>query len=214
MYPDFHPVILCTASRMVQTSNRSKGWYVQGAADDSESWAQGLTPTLFWRHKTELLKASPNEVEDLIREILHADATCNGQSVSRLGLNSGLTLIKPTNCVFIGSSNRVGDTTPAEYDAVIVCSPEADENLKSRWKERYIHLACPAGKLGGRLLRKELPKMQETFIKLKTFQRVFFYCSTGTDASVGAALVALCLYFDEDGMLPSHVLKPAMRIKY
>lgn len=25
--------------------------YVPGAGDDEESWAQGLTPTLFWKHQ-------------------------------------------------------------------------------------------------------------------------------------------------------------------
>ena len=29
--------------------------YIQGAGDDEEHWAKGLTPALFWRHRDDLL---------------------------------------------------------------------------------------------------------------------------------------------------------------
>lgn len=50
-YPewDFSPIVCCTASRAVRDGiQRVRGYtYVQGAADDEESWSRGLTPALF-----------------------------------------------------------------------------------------------------------------------------------------------------------------------
>ena len=186
---------------MIKNSARSEGWYVQGAADDSESWARGITPTLFWRHKVKLLATLPNETEDLIKELLYTNLTSNGQLVPAPNPDLLVTLIKPTTCVFLGSSGILEHMVPTKYDAVIVCSAEPDGVLEAKWKKKYVHLACPVGKLGGRLLRRELPKMQQTLTRFQPFRRLLFCCATGKDVSIGAALVALCLYFNKDGVL-------------
>ena len=44
---DCHPVLLCMASRYQESADETNSTYVQGAADDSESWAHGLTPDVF-----------------------------------------------------------------------------------------------------------------------------------------------------------------------
>lgn len=192
-------MILCTASRMIHSSDMAEGGYVQGAADDSESWAQGLNPVLFWHNKDKLLAASPNEIEDLIRELLLSEST--GDGLLPQGLNQGvlLRLIKPTTCVYIGYSTILGDLMPVDYDAIVVCGAKPEPSLKVKYTKKYIHLTCPNGKLGGRLLRNELPKMQKFLDSLVPFGRLLFCCATGRDLSVGAALVALCLYFKDDG---------------
>ena len=185
---------------MVHNSDMAEGGYVQGAADDSESWAQGLSPTLFWHNRDRLMAASPNEIEELIKEILLSESIGDGQLPQ--GLNQGplLKLIKPTTPIYIGDLSILGNPMPVDYDAMVVCNAKSDPNLEAKYTRKYIHLACPNGKLGGRLLRKELPKMHKVLDTLQPFRRLLFCCATGRDLSVGAALVALCLYFKNDGM--------------
>lgn len=192
-------MILCTASRMIHNSDMAEGGYVQGAADDSESWAQGLNPVLFWHNKDKLLAASPNEIEGLIKELLLSEPIGDGLLPQELNQGSLFELIKPTTCVYIGYSTIVGDLMPVDYDAIVVSSAEPEPSLKAKFTKKYIHLTCPSGKLGGRLLRKELPKMQKTLDSLVPFRRLLFCCVTGKDLSIGAALVALCLYFKDNG---------------
>src|SRR6266487_750297 len=48
IFEDFHPIICCTVSRRVSGGEISEGGYIQGAGDDTENWAHGLTPSIFW----------------------------------------------------------------------------------------------------------------------------------------------------------------------
>ncbi|KAI0279088.1 initiator tRNA phosphoribosyl transferase [Russula aff. rugulosa BPL654] len=71
----FLPVICVSASRAVDagTERRMEGFsYVQGSGDDHELWGQGLTPQLFWRHRTELLACSREDVEAVVVKLVTA----------------------------------------------------------------------------------------------------------------------------------------------
>jgi len=60
----FYPIICLSASKVVQDGldRREAGYtYVQGAGDDHESWSLGLTPSLFWRFKDEILNLPQDE---------------------------------------------------------------------------------------------------------------------------------------------------------
>ena len=62
---DFTPVILVSASASgtvaTQRTASEFSWrYIPGAGDDEESWARGLTPTLFWKHSYDLLDGGPD----------------------------------------------------------------------------------------------------------------------------------------------------------
>lgn len=46
---------------------------VQGACDDSENWALGLTADLFWSNRLRLLATPDHELPDTIRAIVAAD---------------------------------------------------------------------------------------------------------------------------------------------
>ncbi|KAF8491620.1 initiator tRNA phosphoribosyl transferase [Russula emetica] len=71
----FLPVICVSASRAVDagTERRMEGFsYVQGSGDDHELWGQGLTPQLFWRHRTELLACSRKDLEAVVVKLVTA----------------------------------------------------------------------------------------------------------------------------------------------
>lgn len=73
IFDDFRPVICCTASRRV-TGGEMSGHtgYIQGAGDDTENWAHGLTPPVFWAHADELLATPEAELPDTIKRLVVA----------------------------------------------------------------------------------------------------------------------------------------------
>ncbi|GAA5969139.1 hypothetical protein JCM11641_007481 [Rhodosporidiobolus odoratus] len=69
-----YPVICCSASKLAEEADgmeRARGFsYVQGSGDDHEAWSKGLTPTIFWKHATEILMAGREEIDEVIARIL------------------------------------------------------------------------------------------------------------------------------------------------
>jgi len=194
---DFHPVILCTASRRVPGGEDSEQGYIQGAADDSESWAQGLTPTLFWQHKATLVETAEDDLPDLIASLARG-APGSGQA--------RCALIPPTGQIYIGSVGAA-DEAPARFALHVTCT--AAPTAPSQEGPRSIHLACAPGKVGSRRLRHELSEILPALDALSpqtsddgaSLPNILVTCATGKDHSVGVALAILCLYVDDAGRL-------------
>lgn len=170
----------------------SEGGYIQGAGDDSEGWASGLTPDVFWANKSALLSAGEDDLPDLIAELL---AQRRRQDSSR---EEQATPIKPTANIYIGKNQSVGAATTS-FDLVIDCHGDPD----SVQGKKRLNLGCIPGKLGSRNLRKVLGKV-ETFVSSlldkDSSQSVVVVCDTGRDLSVGVALMILCSLYDDAGM--------------
>ncbi|OTA01554.1 hypothetical protein A9Z42_0018730 [Trichoderma parareesei] len=75
IFQDYRPVICCTASRRVVGSEVDEGGYIQGAGDDTENWAMGLTPDVFWANAETLLSASDAELPELISKLVQEAKT-------------------------------------------------------------------------------------------------------------------------------------------
>ncbi|KAF1915738.1 initiator tRNA phosphoribosyl transferase-domain-containing protein [Ampelomyces quisqualis] len=193
VFEDFHPVVLCTASRRVQGAESSEGGYVQGAADDHEAWSHGLTPPVFWKNKDLLMSASDEDAPAIISELLEQAASVR--------TSSGTTLIKPTSTLYIAATQNID---LSGFDIVITCTPEPLplESIKAAKLKHYLPLICRTGKLGSRDLRTEL-SLLPTFLSSLHFPsappKILLSCPTGTDLSVGAALTVLCLFSDDHG---------------
>ncbi|OAG09208.1 uncharacterized protein CC84DRAFT_1136658 [Paraphaeosphaeria sporulosa] len=193
IFPDFHPIVLCTASRRVNGAEGSEGGYIQGAADDHEAWSQGLTPTLFWSHGEQLLNTNEEDLPDLIKRLVEGEATSDAAPI----------LIKPTSNLYISTTQNL-NTTP--FDVVVSCGPEPLPGLTSGSKTRYLHLKCQTGKLGSRDLRTQLKRLPilETWLPPEptTIDKKILICDpTGKDLAVGTALAILCTYADASGAL-------------
>ncbi|AQL04013.1 initiator tRNA phosphoribosyl transferase family protein [Zea mays] len=79
---DFTPIILISASDAVATQRMSSefSWhYIPGAGDDEESWARGLTPTLFWKHSYDLIDAGPDRCNQIVADIVEKDRVYRAQ---------------------------------------------------------------------------------------------------------------------------------------
>jgi tRNA A64-2'-O-ribosylphosphate transferase len=192
-FSSFHPVVLLTASSRVSGSeSTSDTGYVQGAADDAEAWAQGLTAPLFWQHSETLLSTPEDTIEEVIAGLVAQGDSSKG---------SQLTAIGPGQRVAIGTIDAA-ETDARETDIVITASPKESEVLRTKMKVRYLHLTLADGKVGSRQLRHSLPNLITSVkaqISGSPMSRFVVADASGKDQGVGVALAILCLFIADDG---------------
>lgn len=75
---DFTPLILVSASSssgyLQQRTASEFSWnYIPGAGDDEESWARGLSPTLFWNNAIELINSGPDQCNQKVADIVEKE---------------------------------------------------------------------------------------------------------------------------------------------
>ncbi|ORY17645.1 initiator tRNA phosphoribosyl transferase-domain-containing protein [Clohesyomyces aquaticus] len=189
-FEDFNTMVLCTASRRVHGGEGSEGDYVQGAADDHEAWARGLTPGIFWKNQETLMSTNEEDLPDLIAKLVREEK----------GSDAAPIKISRTSDLFISSTENL-NIEP--FDAVISCTPEPLRlaNLE-HLKGKYLYLPCGAGKLGSRDLRTQLLHLPSFIEGLPAEVRsILVCCTTGKDLSVGVALAILCLYTNDKGSI-------------
>lgn len=81
IFESFRPVICCTSSKRITDGEMSgHSGYVQGAGDDTENWALGLTPPVFWDNAEQLLSTPEADLPELIRSLV---ASASGSSSGR-----------------------------------------------------------------------------------------------------------------------------------
>ncbi|KAF7187017.1 tRNA A64-2'-O-ribosylphosphate transferase [Pseudocercospora fuligena] len=185
-------IVLCTASNQTSNETSATSEYVQGAADDPESWSLGLDASLFWKHQEELLSAGEDELSRLIGQIV--------ELAQNQGPHRQPVQVKPTSNFFIGT-NAAANQLHHGYDIVISCTMDPDLDIKTAKKSGYIALATPTGKNGSRVLRNQLPNLSALEPHLKPDVKVLITCETGKDLAVGVALALLCQHCDQEGRL-------------
>jgi tRNA A64-2'-O-ribosylphosphate transferase len=202
---DSNLVVLCTASNQTSTQTSSTSDYVQGAADDPESWSLGLDAAMFWSRQTLLTQASEDELPDLIQTAVEeARLSVATREVSR---------IEPTSNLYIGDNAAV-NAVGASFDVIISCVEKSEIPVSSDATDsgvvQHLHLACGAGKVGSRQLRRELAKLEPLLSMVNPTIKILVTCQTGKDLAVGVALMLLCRMFDENGSLAGTSLPRAL----
>jgi len=113
-WTDRNLVVLCTASGRT-SYERSMSDYVQGAADDSESWALGLDAATFWKYNEQLLATSEHDLPMLIRSlVVESDLHAAPRKP---------VLIKPTSGICI-SNNAAIESEYVNFDFIVSCSKQ------------------------------------------------------------------------------------------
>ncbi|CAI7592625.1 unnamed protein product [Penicillium crustosum] len=197
---DYNLLVLCSASRRVHGAEMSEGGYIQGAGDDSEAWAHGLTPPVFWANQA-ILKSTPeDELPELIDRLVAEHKL--------LDVAQDATLISPTRNLYIGSG--VGVDAGGRYDLVIDCNGSA---VDVEGNAKRLNLGCDSGKLGSRDLRKCLEKVRE-FIGARlgadSSLSVLVTCENGKDLSAGTLLAIVCLFYNDEGGFDASLSKRAI----
>lgn len=208
LFDDFHPVVCCTSSRRVPGGEMSEAGYIQGAGDDTENWALGLEPALFWRHRAALLAVPEADLPGLVRALV-TDAKAAAATIG--GGEADETAVKA-----LGDRLLVGPLTAAAPPdaAVITVVPQAtDAETWVRGPDRMDVGLGKLAKLAGRGLRAALPRICEfaTYCLSSSTgpaessplppagRRLLIRCETGRDLSVGIALALTCRLFDDAG---------------
>jgi tRNA A64-2'-O-ribosylphosphate transferase len=189
---DRNLLMLCTASGRTVSEHHTGFEYVQGAADDSESWACGLTPALFWSHLDQLLSTGEDELPGAIDSLLALSHT-----------NTEIrkpVLIRPTSSIWIANT-AAAEALATDFDVVVSCAESPSTILADRMESRYLHLGCGMGKNGSRHLRSALPKLSSVPEKLPGGGKLLVTCPTGRDLAVGVALTLICLHCESHGCL-------------
>lgn len=206
---EFHPIILCTASVMVQdnTDFRPGYTYVQGAADDHEEWASLLTPNILWDNVDVLgnMELTDDQLEKEIEKIvsnLKKKKLSTTDSISILG---SLSHVEPFN-YWIGNTEILGipnvDVELAKHFDILVNLSSLFASFKSDCKTlNVISESLPEGKKGSKQLRSIFPSLVSNIANCDGFnsKKVLILCDTGSDFSVGLCLALMCL-FPSDGM--------------
>lgn len=204
MFTDYHTIICCTASRQVPSNDASESSYVQGSGDDTENWACGLTPPVFWKNRSLIMATDEAELPDKISALVAA---------SELSLTVGVTTpIPPTTSVYISTLSTLLLQPPELRKLTLAISLGSEVTAADSWLKgpTILDIGLGPNKLGSRNLRTALPEIINFVTKyLITGEwrddsdgfRITIACSTGKDHSVGVALALLCLFFSDSGQL-------------
>ncbi|OTB07862.1 hypothetical protein M426DRAFT_53022 [Hypoxylon sp. CI-4A] len=204
IFEDFHPVICCTSSRRVLGGEMSEGGYIQGAGDDTENWALGLTPPVFWRHADTLLSTPEPDLPDLVRSLV-------AENVATID-TPGPKQVAP--CLFV---RPLSQTTPPSPSTCTI-SIHSKTTDPSSWVKSPLLMEVGLGKakLASRNLRLALPNISDfvqRYLERKPEtdserKQIWIACETGKDISIGVALALLCQHFDAQGNYGSGLPPP------
>ncbi|KPM41285.1 hypothetical protein AK830_g5332 [Neonectria ditissima] len=195
IFEDYRPVVCCTASRRVVGSEMDEAGYVQGAGDDTENWACGLTPPVFWEHLDELISASEADLPDLITRLVSAHSAEKKDDGTRKELTRHISV-----CPLPLAADPA---TPTEYRIALTPETTSPES----WVRSPTHLQIGIGKskTASRNMRTTLPEICTLVAKFLTEtsedapRRIVIACESGRDLSVGTALAISCYLFDDEG---------------
>lgn len=204
IFRDYRPVVCLTASRRVLGSEAgSHDGYIQGAADDAENWACGLTPDVFWNHVDTLLSTADADLPDLIASLLRED-----EAERRHRHDAPSTRVPLTRQISVCAlplsapeSESESESGAASCHVALADAP----THKDTWVRapNHMHVGLGKHKTASRNLRLALPEVcafVSNFLEagrgLGQERRVIVACESGRDTSVGTALALSCYLFD------------------
>ncbi|KAK1599773.1 tRNA A64-2'-O-ribosylphosphate transferase [Colletotrichum navitas] len=201
VFDDYHPVICCTASRRVAGAEMSEAGYIQGAGDDTENWALGLTAELFWENADALLSAPEADLPDAVAALV-AERKRNAPRGVPAKRVAPRILVRPLPL----DDDDDDDDAPADAEAPAACRVALTQDVTPRdsWTKSPSRMEAGLGKhkVASRNLRQALPDICAFVARYLGAHRdadVVIACESGRDLSIGAALAVYCWCFDQDG---------------
>ena len=191
--------------------------YVQGAGDDHEAWAHGLTPALFWRHHRELL-APHLQREDrvkLVHKLVREERERSGQ-VPWLATDNSATRIDGT-CLFIAArplAHSFSHHERSRYAFIVHCSQSEREPSTTPATQQQpcesetppvLRLGIDASKRGLGSFSRALPLVVDAVTDALIWETrnkehprgVLVCCSDGCQLSGAVAVAILAASYDQ-----------------
>ncbi|KAL7922424.1 tRNA A64-2'-O-ribosylphosphate transferase [Trichoderma austrokoningii] len=205
IFQDYRPVICCTASRRVVGSEVDEGGYIQGAGDDTENWALGLTPDVFWANTTALLSCPEADLADLIvrlveeAKVKRQAGESNQTALPRKQLTPHIS-VRP-----ISTIHDLSAPSLKQADECLILLTDASPTPKESWIQSPTRIRVDLGKhkTASRNLRLALPEIcsfAATYLqKTHSAPQIVVACDSGKDLSVGVALALSCYLLDDQG---------------
>jgi tRNA A64-2'-O-ribosylphosphate transferase len=167
--------------------------YVQGAGDDAETWAMGLTPAVFWANAEDLLAADEVDLPRLVESILAKASDMSSQTANERHQ------VAPRISV---TSLPLPITPDTSHECQVLLLPTISP--PEAWIKTASRMEAGLGKhrSAARNLRTALPAIcgfVSHHLKTQAGASVLIACESGRDISVAVALALLCRLFDEDG---------------
>eukprot|EP01028_Stygiella_incarcerata_P013946 TRINITY_DN868_c0_g1_i8.p1 TRINITY_DN868_c0_g1~~TRINITY_DN868_c0_g1_i8.p1 ORF type:complete len:472 (-),score=116.37 TRINITY_DN868_c0_g1_i8:1929-3296(-) len=210
----FVPVICCSASDPDHPKRSTSFTYIQGAADDPESWAHGLTPELFWTHHDELLGDS------VICESVAASIT-RSQKLGFMDISSSQSHEHPCSCWTVIGNTKIAvgriDTFHPDHSegvaAVVIIHPVGPlgsvDEMQTKMTIPCLRIPMKQTLKDKNSLQVHMHDVQDLFEKVYkslSLKKVFLIvCENGLNASCAAALALLSMFYDENGMPKSRL---------
>lgn len=129
---DFTPIILVSASASTgggvsqhRTTSEFSWNYIPGAGDDEESWARGLSPSLFWNHVYDIINAGPDVCNQKVADLVEKSRVYRAYR----GVSAPQITVKPLN-----SSSLSHQQLPSTADiSILKIDSQLFENIAVSW---------------------------------------------------------------------------------
>lgn len=162
---------------------------------------QGLTPDVFWAHRQQFLSADRTHLPDLVAQILSTPRT-KPAPVSDYETIS--TVVKVQGRLLVGVISDLPDVSTRiaiQDNLVYVILTPSEDLIPPIKSDPSLVVPTYAGKKGqSHFLHRVLPPAVEFIGRhLRSGLNVCIVCENGRDLSIGVALVALQLFFTDDG---------------
>ncbi|MBE3046068.1 hypothetical protein IMZ48_26710, partial [Candidatus Bathyarchaeota archaeon] len=224
IFEDYRPVVCCTASSKSSGELGAFEGYVQGAADDTEHWAMGLTAPLFWANSELLLSTDEEDLPGVISGLLDEEKD-NAREQAGVRVADRIYVcplpLAPsedeTECqiVFLDVATPREDWVkgPRRMEVGLGNSRQAQKNLRSAlpaissFAERF--LLCPEN---AGTAREPTPGAEDRTggPESQTREaRLVIACPTGKDLSLATALALHCRLFTPDDSLLARPVEDA-----
>ncbi|WFD18024.1 tRNA A64-2'-O-ribosylphosphate transferase [Malassezia caprae] len=185
--------------------------YVQGAGDDHEAWAEGLTPGLFWQHRTALLNAdlTRDARVALVHTLVAHERARAGRVLWLPGEADAPPIAIPGTGLAVQARAREQGFSAAEraqFALLVHCdqAPSADERTP-----RVLALGLDASKRGLVAFSQALPAAVDAITEAlhvaardhgatAETPRVLVCCETGFQLSGALVIAVLAASFDEN----------------
>lgn len=189
-----HSVVLVCASA-VEGPQLSPLTYVQGAGDDHESWALGLTPELYWRNERELsaIRYDRASVASLVEQIV-AQAETSGERIEWFSVAARKRVHISDTPIELQVCSRDGMAS-GNYSLRVYCGQSTDEESDPS----LLCLNISSGKRGLGEFSKHLQSAVDTITRAldKNAAPVLLACNDG-QLSCALAIAVLAASFGND----------------
>lgn len=188
---EYYCVILLTASNGdLDRYRETDGFiYVQGAADDEEAWAHGLTSSQFWAHQENLLNCSQEDrlldlIETIVGRIESMKMRTESSPIGLTGISLGIGQSPLSGPSIICGTE--GSSAQDEKDVLYLSAPSKSKSLAAM-TQTILPVAISFA-----IKHNILSNSKISILAIDSSRPVL-------DLSIAVALIILCLFFDDHG---------------